>query len=219
MKTMKFLAVLALLSFSMNTMAQNAMQMKLKENKSALKEKASKSARQEAKRLKKENWNAAPGGLPMDKQLDRLFLFLEDFDENMTPLYIDGRGQAIAENIAAAQVQATELARLDLVGKISTEATGIIDNMIGNKMLADDQAASISTALAEYKTFFSQKLGRVQTPLVLTRVLKNNNKEVLVRMVTKKSSVEEIAKEAIREELTKGGKELSDELKAFFGKD
>ena len=91
--------------------------------------------------------------------------------------------------------------------------------MIGNKMLADDQAASISTALAEYKTFFSQKLGRVQTPLVLTRVLKNNNKEVLVRMVTKKSSVEEIAKEAIREELTKGGKELSDELKAFFGKD
>jgi hypothetical protein len=49
--------------------------------------------------------------------------------------------------------------------------------------------------------------------------LKNKNKEVLVRMVAKKSAIDEIAKEAIRAELEKDGKELSEELKAFFGKD
>ena len=42
MKTIKFLAVLMMLSLSMGTMAQNAMQQKVKQNKSALKEKASK---------------------------------------------------------------------------------------------------------------------------------------------------------------------------------
>lgn len=219
MKTIKFLAVLMMLSLSMGVMAQNAMQQKVKQNKSALKEKASKDAKNEAKRLKKEGWTVLPGGLPLEKQVDRLYMFLEDFDEDMNPLYIDGTGRAQGENFAAAQVQATELARMELAGKIGSEATGIVDNMVANKMLADDQAASITTTLVENKTIFSQKLGRVQTPLIVTRVLKNNMKEVTVRMVTKKSAVEEIAKEAIRAELEKDGKELSEELKAYFNKD
>lgn len=219
MKTIKFLAVLMMLSLSMGVMAQNAMQQKVKQNKSALKEKASKDARNEAKRLKKEGWTVLPGGLPLEKQVDRLYMFLEDFDEDMNPLYIDGTGRGQGENFAAAQVQATELARMELAGKIGSEATGIVDNMVANKMLADDQAASITTTLVENKTIFSQKLGRVQTPLIVTRVLKNNMKEVTVRMVTKKSAVEEIAKDAIRAELEKDGKELSEELKAYFNKD
>ena len=53
MKTMKFLAVLVMLSLSMGVSAQNALQKKVKENKAALKEKASKDAKKEAKRLQK----------------------------------------------------------------------------------------------------------------------------------------------------------------------
>lgn len=219
MKTIKFLAVLMMLSLSMGAMAQNTMQQKVKQNKSALKEKASKDARNEAKRLKKEGWTVSPGGLPLEKQVDRLYMFLEDFDEDMNPNYLQGEGRAQGENFAAAQIQATEIARMQLAGSIGSETTSIVDNMVANKMLADDQAASITTTLMENKTIFSQKLGRVQTPLVVTRVLKNNSKEVLVRMVAKTSSIKEIAKEAIRAELEKDGKELSEELKAYFNKD
>ena len=219
MKTMKFLAVLALLSFSMNTMAQNAMQAKLKETKAALKEKASKDAKKEAKRLQKEGWTVSPGALPLEKQIDRYYAYVEQTDDELNPLYYTGEGRATAENYAAAHMQATELARLNLASSIGTEATGIIDNMIANKMLADDQAASITTYISENKTIFSQKLGRVQTPLVATRQLKNKNKEVMIRMVAKVSSVHEIAKDAIRSQLETEGKELSEELKAYFGKD
>ena len=220
MKTMKFLAVLALLSFSMNTMAQNAMQKKVLANKAALKEKASKDAKKEAKRMQKEGWTAVPGGLPLEKQVDRLWMFQEDYDDNMEHKYIIGENVSTAENIAAAQVQATELARMDLASQIGSETTSIIDNMVANKMLADDQAASITTTLVENKSFFSQKLGRVEPILKVMRVNKtNNNKEVWVKLVAKKSSIDEIAKQAVRAELEKGGKELSEELKAFFGKD
>ena len=219
MKTMKFLAVLALLSFSMNTMAQNAMQAKLKETKAALKEKASKDAKDEAKRMKKEGWTVSPGALPLEKQIDRYYAYIEQTDDELNPLYYTGEGRATAENYAAAHMQATELARLNLASSISTEATGIIDNMIANKMLADNQAASITTYISENKTIFSQKLGRVQTPLVATRQLKNKNKEVMIRMVAKVSSVHDIAKDAIRSQLETEGKELSEELKAYFGKD
>ena len=219
MKTMKFLAVLVMLSLPMGVSAQNALQKKVKENKAALKEKASKDAKKEAKRLQKEGWTVSPGGLPLEKQGDRLYMFLEDYDDDMEPVYVDGEGRSIAENFAAAQIQATELARMNIASKISSEATGIVDNMVANKMLADDQAASITTTLVENKSIFSQKLGRVQTPLTVTRELKNKNKEVMVRMVTKVSSIKEIAKEAVRAELEKEGKELSEELKAYFGKD
>lgn len=219
MKTVKFLAVLVMLSLPMGVSAQNALQKKVKENKAALKEKASKDAKKEAKRLQKEGWTVSPGGLPLEKQVDRLYMFLEDYDDDMEPVYVDGEGRSIAENFAAAQIQATELARMNIASKISSEATGIVDNMVANKMLADDQAASITTTLVENKSIFSQKLGRVQTPLTVTRELKNKNKEVMVRMVTKVSSIKEIAKEAVRAELEKEGKELSEELKAYFGKD
>ena len=219
MKTVKFLAVLVMFSLSMGVSAQNALQKKVKENKAALKEKASKDAKKEAKRLQKEGWTVSPGGLPLEKQVDRLYMFLEDYDDDMEPVYVDGEGRSIAENFAAAQIQATELARMNIASKISSEATGIVDNMVANKMLADDQAASITTTLVENKSIFSQKLGRVQTPLTVTRELKNKNKEVMVRMVTKVSSIKEIAKEAVRDELEKQGKELSEELKAYFDKD
>lgn len=219
MKTVKFLAVLVMLSLSMGVSAQNALQKKVKENKAALKEKASKDAKKEAKRLQKEGWTVSPGGLPLEKQVDRLYMFLEDYDDDLEPVYVDGEGRSIAENFAAAQIQATELARMNIASKISSEATGIVDNMVANKMLADDQAASITTTLVENKSIFSQKLGRVQTPLTVTRELKNKNKEVMVRMVTKVSSIKEIAKDAVRAELEKEGKELSEELKAYFGKD
>ncbi len=217
---MKFLVMVVALSFSMSAMAQSSVQSKLKENKAALKkEDVSKDAQKEAKRLKKEGWTVSPGGLPLEKQVNRLYMFMEQYDEDMNPLYFDGEGRSTAENFAAAQIQATELARLNLASKISSEATGIIDNLVANKMLAGDQAASITTTMSENKTIFSQKLGRLQTPLVVTRELKNKNKEVMVRVVTKTSSIQEIAKEAIRAELEKGGKELSEELKAYLGKD
>ena len=125
----------------------------------------------------------------------------------------------MGETVAAAQAQATELARMDLAGQIGSETTTIVDNMLANKMLADDQAASIATTLIENKTLYSQKLGRIEPVLKLMRVnKKNNNKEVMVRLVAKKSSIDEIAKQAVRAELEKGGKELSEELKAFFDK-
>lgn len=217
---MKLLVMFMALSLSTSVMAQSSVQAKLKENRAALKkENVSKDAKKEAKRLKKEGWTVSPGGLPLEKQVDRLYMFLEQYDDELNPLYFDGEGRATAENFAAAQIQATELARMNLASKISSEATGIIDNLVANKMLADDQAASITTTMVENKTIFSQKLGRLQTPLTVVRELKNKNKEVMVRVVSKASSIQEIAKEAIRAELEKQGKELSEELKAYLGKD
>lgn len=51
-------------------------------SKKALNEKATKDARKEAKRLKKQGWQIAPGALPLEKQLDKSYLMQYEYDEN-----------------------------------------------------------------------------------------------------------------------------------------
>ncbi len=218
MKTMRILMMLVGLSLTMSAQGQTKKE-KAKQAKLELKEKASKTARKEAKRFKKEGWAVSPGALPMEKQLDRSYMFEMDVDDDLNPRYVIGEGRSIGENFDAANIQATELARMQLAGKIGSEATALVDNLVANKQLAQDQAASITTTMVESKTIFSQKLGRVQVALSLNRVLKNGNKEVLVRLVAKESSIKEIAKQAIRDELEKDGKELSEELKTILSRE
>ncbi len=65
MKAMKFIAVFVALSLSMSAMCQTTAQMKSKQAKATLKEKASKDGRKEAKRMEKEGWQVSPGALPL----------------------------------------------------------------------------------------------------------------------------------------------------------
>ena len=57
---------------------------------SALKNKASKDARKEAKRLIKEKWESAPGALPIERQLDRSYMMQMEYDADGFPKYLMG---------------------------------------------------------------------------------------------------------------------------------
>ena len=209
---MRFFLMLMLAAISLGSTAQNA-----KQTKAELNEKASKAARKEAKALVKEGWKAAPGGLPLEKQLDRSYMFQLATDDDMNELYIDGNGQSTGEMYDATKMQATEVARLDLASKISSECTGLIDNLTANKQLPKDEATSISTLMAESKTIFSQKLGGVKVVVEAYRELPNKNKQVMIRMFAKKADIQNIAKSAIRDELEKRGVKMTDELNALLG--
>ena len=218
MKAIKFIVVFAALSLSMSAMCQTTAQLKAKQAKSVLKEKASKDARKEAKKMEKEGWKVSPGALPLEKQLDRAYMYALDIDEDMNQLYLLGEGKSVAGNYDAARMQATELARLEIARSISTEATSLIDNMVGNKQLDNEEAASMTTMLSESKTITSQKLGRVVVAVEAYRELPNKNREVLVRLAAKASDIKEIAKNAIREEMEKRGKQMSEKTMEMLNK-
>jgi len=205
MKTMRLFTMLLALSLSVCGMAQSKMN-----------EKASKDARKEAKELKKQGWLTTPGALPLEKQLDRSYQYQYATDDDMNDLWLSGNGQSVGEAYDAAKMQATEVARLELASKISTECTGLIDNLTANKQLANDDATSISTLMAESKTIFSQKLGQVKVVVEAYRVLPNKKKEVMIRMFAKTADIQNIAKNSIREELEKRGVKMNDELNALL---
>ena len=219
MKTIRLITTLLLMAMtvSMSAQSESVKQQKLRRTRAELKDEASRLAQKEAKRLIKEDWQVSPGALPLERQLDRSYMYQEDFDDEMNPRYFIGEGRSVAENFSAAHIQAQELARLDIAGKmIGSEATALVDNLVANKMLAADQAASVTTTMMENKTVYSQKLGRLQVVFEVNRTLKNNNKEVMVRLVTKADGIREMAKEAVRAELERQGVKMSEEMKAIL---
>lgn len=189
----------------------------MKMSKAALSEKVSKAAHKEAKKLKKEGWQVAPGALPLEKQLDKSYLMQQEFDEDMFPKYIIGEAMSIGENYDAAKIQALELAKQNLAGQIQTEITALIENTVANNQLAAEEAASVAKMLSAAKGLISQRIGRVIPIVEVYRTLKNKNKEVRVYIGYNSKMAKAAAKSAIREDLAKEGEELQKKLDEHIG--
>lgn len=188
-----------------------------KATKSELNQKATKAARQESKKLKKEGWEAAPGALPLDRQLDRSYLMQYEYDEDMFPKYLTGEAMSIGQNYDAAKMQALELAKQNLAGQIQTEVTALIENTVANKQLEPEEAASVVQSISAGKSLISQSIGRVIPVVEVYRTLPNKNKEVLVRIAYNSTMAKAAAKNAVKEDLEKRGDDLHQKLDELLG--
>lgn len=180
--------------------------------KAELRARVDKNTKKEAKRLKKEGWVVSPGSLPLEKQLERSFLMEFEYNADMFPKYIMGSAQSIAENYDAAKTSATSLAITNLAGKIQTEVTALIENTVASKQLSAEEAASITETVMASKYLISQSIGRTVVVVECYRVLKNKNKEVLVRIAYDGEMAKQAARDAVREELSKKGEKLHEQL-------
>ena len=211
-KIIIFMSALALLAAPLSMNADN--------NKAAKKQldaKASKTALNEAKRLKKEGWKPAPGALPIEKQLDNSFLKQQEEDELGYPKFLMGEAMSIGENYDAAKMQALELSKQNLAGQIQTEVTALIENTVANKQLAKEEAVSITKSVIASKNLISQKIGKTIVVTELYRELSNKNKEVLVRVAYNMQMAKEAARQAIREDLEQKGLDLHQQLDKALG--
>lgn len=167
-----FLAMLASPSFAQISKEQaKERKMIMKSSKSELTQKATKIARKEAKKLRKEGWTTAPGALPIEKQLDKSYMMAYEYDDNMYPKYIMGEAMSIGENYDAAKMQALELAKQNLAGQIQTEVTALIENTVANKQLSQEQAASVTQSIMASKNLISQNIGRTISVVEVFRTL------------------------------------------------
>lgn len=188
-----------------------------KASKVELNEKATKAARQEAKKLTKAGWLTAPGALPLDRQLDRSYLMQYQFDEDQYPKFIMAEAMSIGENYDGAKMQALELAKQNLAGQIQTEVTTLVESTVANGQLTAEEAATVTKSVAASKSLFSQRLGRVIPVVEVYRTLKNKNKEVLVRIAYNMATARAMVKQAVREDLERQGDNLHKDLDSKLG--
>jgi len=218
-----FVTALALLVCASYVSAQDAKDIAkerkeiLKMTKSELNAKASKAARTEAKKLAKAGWQVSPGALPLEKQLERAYNMQMEYDENLLPKYLMSEGQSVGEVYDAAKFQALELAKINLAGQLETEITRLADNQVSNKQLTAEQAASVAESVSASKNIIATKLKRVVPVVECYRVMKNKNKEVLVRLAYNTKVAMDDAKEPIRQKLEEKGEKLQGDLNKLLG--
>ncbi len=176
-----------------------------------------KATKKEAKRLAKEGWVVSPGALPLEKQLQRSYEMEYQYDDLGFPKYIMANAQSIAENYDAAKTAATSLAITNLGGQIQTEVAALIENTVANQQLAAEDAVSISETVMSSKNLISQSIGRTIVVVECYRVLKNKNREVMVRIAYNGEMAKQAAKQAVREELEKKGEKLHEQLDKVLG--
>lgn len=218
-----FVCAFAFLCLTANVSAQTAKDIRKerqeirKASKSELNEKATKTARKDAKKLKKEGWITVPGALPLEKQLDKSYMMQMEYDEDMYPKYLMGEAMSIGENYDAAKMQALELAKQNLAGQIQTEVTALIENSIANEQLANEDATSVTQSIMGAKNLISQSIGRTIIVMECYRVKTNKNKEVLVRIAYNGAMAKAAAKRAIQDELKSKSEDLQKKLDQLLG--
>lgn len=218
-----FVCAFAFLCLTANVSAQTVKDIRKerqeirKASKKDMNEKATKTARKDAKKLKKEGWITVPGALPLEKQLDKSYMMQMEYDEDMYPKYLMGEAMSIGENYDAAKMQALELAKQNLAGQIQTEVTALIENSVANKQLANEDAASLTQSIIGAKNLISQSIGRTITVMECYRVKSNKNKEVLVRIAYNGAMAKAAAKRAIQEELNEKSEEIHKKLDEILG--
>ena len=218
-----FVCAFAFLCLTANVSAQTAKDIRKerqeirKASKSELNEKATKTARKDAKKLKKEGWITVPGALPLEKLLDKSYMMQMEYDEDMYPKYLMGEAMSIGENYDAAKMQALELAKQNLAGQIQTEVTALIENSVANKQLANEDAASVTQSIMGAKNLISQSIGRTIIVMECYRVKTNKNKEVLVRIAYNGAMAKAAAKRAIQDELKSKSEDLQKKLDQLLG--
>ena len=179
--------------------------------------KVDKVVKKEAKQLKKQGWLVKPGALPLEKQLERVYMMQYEYDENLFPKYIMGEASSIGENYDAAKTSAISLAVTNLAAQIQTEVTALVENTVANRQLSPAEAASITESVMASKNLISQSIGRTIPVMECYRITNKKTNEVLVRLAYNGDMTKEAAKKAVRQELEKKGENLHEQLDRVLG--
>lgn len=187
-----------------------------KMTKAELNERATKSARKEAKQYKRDDWKVAPGNLPMEKQLDKSYQMKLQLDESGYPKYVTGQGQSVGDTYDAALMQANEIAKINLAENISQELTIITESNIANSQESRRDATSVVETIMASKSIVEQKIGRVIPVVELYRELRAGRCEVRIVIAYGYEDAMAIARDAVREELKDKAEELQEEVNALL---
>lgn len=165
-----------------------------------IKDKAVKEARKEAKTFKKQGYYVAPGALPMEKQIEKAWMKQYEEDDSGYTKYVVATGNSVAGSQSAAKLQATELAKVELAGTISTQVAALIENSVANNQIANDDAVTVTKMVAASKSIIAQEIGRIITLFEIYRHV-GKNVESSVRIAYSSEMAVAAAKKVVRKKL------------------
>ncbi|MFZ4798698.1 MAG: hypothetical protein ACOYMA_14460 [Bacteroidia bacterium] len=190
-----------------------------KELKGDIKEKATKQARRESKKMQKDGYMVTAGAIPMEKQLDLAWMKQYEMDDLGFPKYFISNAKTIGGNYSAAKMQAVNLAKVELAGLISSQIASLAENSVANQDLSNQEAASLVKTVEASKTIISQELGRIMMIFEIYKELPNKNIEVQVRIAYNVEMAMDAAKKIIVKKLESETNIAHEKLEKLMGID
>lgn len=180
--------------------------------------KVEKDAKKQAKILVKEGWKVAPGHPSIEMQQLKAAKINNTTDEDFNSKYVMGSAQAVAPTYDAAKYQATELAKIDIAGKISSELAGIAKTNMGNQQVNPDQAENIVKTIGAYKSFVASKLTNIISCIDMYKQDSRTGKyTVSIGIFYNRDEAIKAGMKEVREQMMKESEDLANELDALLG--
>ena len=189
--------------------------------KKEINKKAIKMARKDAKKYRKAGWDVSPGSLPLEKLLEKAYIKAELLNEKGNVKFIFADGNGVAQTKTAAELTALTFAKLALASQIESNVNALISGNVANQQIDNDDAESITQAVANSKELISAQLGYVEPTFKIYRTPKGNseNVEIQIRLFYDTEQSLQIAKRVIQKELKDKLKVNEDQLNKLMGID
>lgn len=178
--------------------------------------KAIKKAKEMTSGKKEPAWMVAPGAQPLEMQLAKNYRMQDEMTDEGEPKWIMAEAMSIAENYDFAKTQALTMAIQELARKIQTTIATEIKTAGGNKQLGPDDAATALEVTMSGTQWVTNTIGKVVTVVECYQILPNRNRNVSITIAYNEKRATDMAKQALRDELIKEGKEIGKQLEQFL---
>jgi hypothetical protein len=172
----------------------------------------------ESKKYEKEGWNNFPGSMPIGQQLNNTFNKQNELDEDGMQKWFFATGVSVGQTLAAAEMQANELAKNNLVQQVESDIKSFTETSLANNQLSKDEAASITKTVSVVTNKVAQKLGRV-VPLLKIYRETSNNYEVQVQVGYNIATAKKIMLEEVKKELGADAEMIKEKMNDFLFSD
>jgi hypothetical protein len=175
--------------------------------------KVSRDTKREVKKLEKEGWRNVPGDMPIGQQLNGAWAKEAEVDDEGLPKWVVATGESVAEFQSTAEMQALELAKLNLVRLLESQMRSVVETEQANNRLDAKSAASISKTMEVATNKVSKKLSRVMPIVKMQREVKKST-----QMQVKIAYNYALARKAILDEMKLELQDESEDMRAKYDK-
>ena len=212
------MAVFVVSSYAQNFEEQREERLKIyKASKKKNKDKALILSEEDAEQLLNDGWKTTPSALPLERQMDAMYIMQMEYDSKLFPAYVMAEANSVNQDYNAAKNRAVELAKSVLVEKIQSEISLQIDWAIKTELIESKEGEALIKSLKAAKNSIFQSLEDVMMVEDIYRITSSKRFEVRVAIACTADVAKKVVKDAVNADLERNSEKLQKRLDDYFG--
>lgn len=223
MKKEKLVLFILMAAFVVSSYAQNFEEQRkervkiFKASKKKNKDKALILSEEDAEQLLNDGWKTTPSALPLERQMDAMYIMQMEYDSKLFPAYVMAEANSVNQDYNAAKNRAVELAKSVLVEKIQSEISLQIDWAIKTELIESKEGEALIKSLKAAKNSIFQSLEDVMMVEDIYRITSSKRFEVRVAIACTADVAKKVVKDAVNADLERNSEKLQQRLDDYFG--